>query len=212
MARRDKFFWGIATGLVLMLFGVLVTASALPIFSHTIDTPQWINQSENIVNSAINLDQTHQRADWLVPMTMDQNVSVVATSTGNFNFSIVSYVGNGHDSHPNEPDATYVALVDTSLVNETWKSQDRVPESTDYFVVVQVGSNVSATPLTININVTKIWKELQAVTVTAPDLVPLTDPALRYVGLGVISAGAIMATLFTYLKRRHRQRIRNTNR
>jgi hypothetical protein len=206
MAGRSKLFWGTATGLVLILLGVSVAACSLPIFSHTVDRTQWMDQSENIVNSIINLDLTQEKAEWLVPMTMNQNLSVLATSTRDFNFSIVSYAGNGHDTHPDEPDMIYVAFDEISIVNETWESQVRVAETRDYYIVFQVGSNSSDTPSTINVNLTKNWKELQIVSVTLPDRISLIDPTLQYFGLEVISLGVAIATVSVYLKRRRRRR------
>lgn len=202
MIRKKAGLGGIVTGLSLVLLGALIALCSMPIFSYTQEETQLVQKSETIIDSSFNI---HQSQDKLVQaqLSIGQKLHILATGSGNFNFSIVHLTNT---SQVIQPDVIYLSLNNTHSVNKTWTPQVRSAQPKDYHLVFFARDAPTDSSVHIYANVTKTWTEPQSKLVVAVDRRSIIDRQFVYIGLGVTILGAAVSLVAVHSKNMPRNR------
>jgi hypothetical protein len=191
----------ILAGLMLILVGAALAICSRPVFTFARDEYRQVPKSQVIIDYSFEI---HESQDKLVQVQMiiGQNLSILATGDGNFNFSIANFTDPTQAIQPDQPDVTYLSLEDTNFVNTTWRPTVRAAQPGSYYLIFLARNASSDSPVHIVANVTKAWTEVQ--TYGVPYQAALIDSNFAYVGLGTAVFGAIVSAFF-YPRRRLRK-------
>ncbi len=191
----------LTAGFCLILFGLLLVLCSLPIFNYTIQREQEIQKSQTILNSTFNVSRLEGSLTQ-VQLGFHQNLTIQAIGNSVFDVALVNFTDPRNTT---EPSFTYFSMNNTVSVDRNYTSSYRSGETGTYYLSFLAPYASEDSPAQVSANVTKIWTELQAVSVAAPDPKSLIDPAFRYVGAGLAAIGGSVLLLTTYLKRRNRR-------
>jgi hypothetical protein len=190
-----------AAGLLLVAIGAALAICSLPVFSFTRDELHQVQGSEIIMDYSFNIDQSQDKMVQ-VQLSTGQELNILATGSGSFNFSIVNFTSPSQVIQPDQPDQIYLSLDNTSFVNTTWSSTTRSTQLGNYYLVFLARNTSSDYPMQINANVTKKWTDIQIVGV--PYRARLIDSGFVYLGLGMTTFGLVVL-FFTLSPKRWRR-------
>lgn len=205
MARQKKRVRGITAGLVLVLLGVILTLCSMPVFSNTRQEAERVPRSETIMNYPFEIHQFQDKTVQ-VQLNIGQELIILASADGDFNFSIANFTKTNHAIQPGKPDTVYLFLNSTSSINTTWTPQIRSPEPGSYYLVFQARNASSDSPVQIYANATKTWTEIRLKTVPAEGFRSLIDADFLYIGSGIAILGTTILSISLYLRNRPRER------
>lgn len=202
MVRKKVRSQAFLAGLVLILVGAALAISSRPVFTFMRDEAREIPKFQIIMDYPFEI---HQPQDKMVQfqISIGQNLSILATGDGNFNFSLANFTDPNHAIQPDQPDVTYMSLDDTNSVNTTWSPTVRLAQPGSYYLIFLAGNASSDSPVQIVANVTKAWNEIQ--TYGVPYQAAILGSNFAYVGLGTVVLGAIVSAFF-YPRQRPRKR------
>jgi hypothetical protein len=192
MVRKKTRSYIITAGFVLIVVGAALALCSRPVFTLTRDEVQQVPMSEIIMNYSFNI---HQSLDKLVPFQMNigQNLTIFASGSGNFNFSIANFTDPSHLSQPDQPDVIYQSLDNITNINTTWSSVVRSAQPGSYYLVFLARNASADSPVRITANVTKNWTEVQSYQVPYQDA--LIDSKFAYLGLGILTVGGAISVI-----------------
>jgi len=198
MVRKKTRSYSIIAGFVLIMVGVTLALCSRPIFTLTRGEVQEVPRSEIIMNYSFNI---HQSQDKLVPFQMNigQNLTIFASGSGIFNFSIANFTDPSHLAQPDQPDVVYLPLENITNINTTWSPVARLSQPGSYYVVFLARNASVDSPVLIEANLTKTWTEID--TIRVPYLGSVMDSSFAYIGLGIVLLGGAIS-LFAFYSRR----------
>ncbi len=198
MVRKETRSYIITVGFVLIVVGAALALCSRPIFTLTRAEVQEVPRSEIIMNYTFNI---HQSQNKTVPFQMNigQNLTISASGSGNFNFSIASFTDPSHLAQPDQPDVVYLPLENITSINTTWSPVTRSAQPGSYYLVFLALNASIDSPVLIDANVTKNWTEIE--TIGVPYRGSVLDSNFAYVGLGTVLLGGAIS-LFGFRSRR----------
>ncbi len=196
---------GIVAGLSLVLLGVTLIVCSMPVFSLMREELVEVQKSETVMDNSF---RVHQTQDRIVKFQsrIGQELDILATGSGIFNFSIASFSDPDNLTQPDEPDVVYFSLDNTTSVNTTWATQVRSAQLGNYCLVFLARDAPSDSPVQIYAKVTKNWTDIQTRQVDTGDRIRLIDPNFTYMGLGIAVFGVVILVITLYLGNRPRNR------
>ena len=196
--RKKTLSYIIALGLVLIVVGAALILCSRPVFTLIRKEAQEVPKSETIMNDSFNIDQSQNKT---VPFQMNirQNLTIYASGSGMFNFSIANFTDPSHLAQPDQPDVVYLPLENVGNINTTWSPTARLSTSGSYYLVFLALNASVDSPVLITANVTRTWTEID--TIGVPYLGSVLDSSFAYIGLGIVLLGGAIS-LFGFLSRR----------
>jgi hypothetical protein len=192
MVRKKTRSYIISSGFMLIVVGAALALCSRPIFTLTRDEVQEVPRSEIIMNYSFNIDQSQNKT---VPfqMSIRQNLTISASGSGNFNFSIANFTDPSHLAQPDQPDVVYLPLENITSINTTWSPVTRSAQPGSYYLVFLALNASIDSPVLIDANVTKTWTEID--TIGVPYRGSALDSNFAYIGLVVVLLGGAISLL-----------------
>jgi hypothetical protein len=203
MVRKKTRSYIITAGFALIVLGATLVLCSRPVFTLTRDEIQEVPMSEIIMNYSFII---HQSQDKLVPFQMNigQNLTIFASGSGNFNFSIANFTDPSHLAQPDQPDVVYLPLNDITTINTAWSPIVRLAQPGSYYLVFLARNASVDSPVLVDANVTKTWTEIDTIGVTYRGSV--LDSNFAYIGLGIVLFGgaiSIFGFRFGHTSKKH---------
>lgn len=188
-----------ATGLVILAFGLLLTASTF------VNLPEEKTEAYHVSKSTVLVDRfgligptfgvVNPTADWADGFTFNEgdslNIQINVTSAKNINF----YVDDGSKGLNSNLDSTiYLSYPNITVVNTDWV----VPKNSSYDFVFSSLGKVSASD--VHWQIVKHWNETDYRSVTQS--VPLLPSPVLYAGIVIILSGLVITIIGTSIRKR----------
>jgi hypothetical protein len=192
MVRKKTRSYIIAAGFVFIVVGAALALCSRPILTYTRNEVQEVPRSEPIINYSFIIQQSQNKA---VPFQMNigQNLTIFASGTGIFDFSIANFTDSSHLAQPDQPDVIYQSLENITNINTTWSPVARLAQTGSYYLVFLVLNASVETPVLIEANATKTWTEIKTIEVTYQSSV--LDSRFAYIGLSLALFGGTIALI-----------------
>jgi hypothetical protein len=188
--RKKTRSYIITAGFVLIVIGAALALCSRPIFALTRDEAQEVPKSEIVMNYSFNI---HQSQNKTVPFQINigQNLTISASGSGIFNFSIANFTDPSHLAQPDQPDVVYLPLNDITTINTTWSPIVRLAQPGSYYLVFLALNASVDSPVLVDANVTKTWTEID--TIGVPYRGSVLDSNFAYIGLGLVLLGGAIS-------------------
>lgn len=202
MVRKKTRSYIITAGFVLIVIGAALALCSRPIFTLTQGKAQEVPRSEIIMNYSFNIYQSQNKT---VPfqMSIGQNLTILASGSGIFNFSIANFTDPSHLAQPDQPDVVYLPLDNVTNINTTWRPVARLAQPGSYYLVFLALNASVDSPVLITANVTKTWTEIA--TIGVPYIGAVLDSRFLYIGLGIVLLGGAISLIAFFSRRPSRK-------